>query len=53
MQWMNLLPDQQLDLEKFVNDYCYILHMGKEKALFVGLAWVLPMEQKFSIISLK
>ena len=35
----------QLDLEKFVNGHCDILHVGKEKALFIGFAWVLPMEQ--------
>ena len=46
MQWMNLPPDEKLDLEKFVNGHCNILHVGKEKALFIGLAWVLPMEQK-------
>ena len=47
MQWMNLPPDEKLDLEKFVNGHHYILHVGKEKTLFIGLAWVFPMEQKY------
>ena len=46
MQWMNLPPDEQLDFKKIVDDYCNIVHVGKEKILFIGLAWVLPMEQK-------
>ena len=46
MQWMNLPPDEQLDLENFVNGHCNILYVGKVKALFIGLAWVLLMEQK-------
>ena len=50
MQWMNLPPDEMLDLEKFVNDHCNILHIRKEKALFIGLTLVLTMEQNFSII---
>ena len=44
MQWMNLPPDEKLDLEKFVNGNT--LHIRKEIALFIGLAWVLPMKQK-------
>ena len=47
MQWMNLPPDEKLDLEKFVNGHRNILYDGKEKALLIGLAWVLPMEQNF------
>ena len=39
MQWMNLPPDEQLDFDEFVNCHCNILHVGKEKALFIGLAW--------------
>ena len=35
MQWMNLPPDEQLYLEKFVNGHCNILYGGKEKVLFV------------------
>ena len=46
MQWMSLPPDEKFDLEKCVNGHCTILHVGKEKILFIGLAWVLPMEQK-------
>ena len=42
MQWMNLPPDQMLDLEKFENGHRNILYVEKEKALFIGLAWVLP-----------
>ena len=41
---MNLPPEEQLDSEKFVNSYRTILHVGKEKAFFIGLACVLPME---------
>ena len=50
MQWMNLPPDEQLDLEKFVDGHNDVLHVGKEKALIIELAWVLPLEQKISII---
>ena len=46
MQWMKLPPDGQLDLEKLVNGHCNMLYVRKEKALFIGLAWFLPMEQK-------
>ena len=47
MQWMGLPPVEHLDLEKFVDGHCTILHMGKEKVLFIVLfAWILPMEQK-------
>ena len=31
MHWINLPPDEQLDLEKFMNGHCNILHVGKEK----------------------
>ena len=41
---MDLPPDEKLDLEKVVDGHCNILHIGKEKALFIGLAWVLPMD---------
>ena len=44
MKWMNLLPDEKLDLEIFVNGYCNLFHVGKQKALFVVLAWVLSGE---------
>ena len=37
---MNLPPEEQLDLEKFVNGHRYIVHVGKEKALLIGLSWV-------------
>ena len=50
MQWMNLPLYEQLDLEKFVYGHCNVLHIGKEKSVFIGLASVLPMEQKFYII---
>ena len=43
---MNLPPEEKVDLEKFVDGHCDILHVEKEKALFIGLAWVLPIEQK-------
>ena len=46
-QWMNLPPDEKVDLEKFVDGHRNILQVEKEKALFIGLAWVLPIEQKF------
>ena len=38
MQWMNLPPDEQLDLEIIVNGHHNVLHVGKEKAPFIGLA---------------
>ena len=44
---MNLPSDKKVDLEKFVDGHRNILQVEKEKALFIGLAWVLPMEQKF------
>ena len=44
---MNLPPDEKVDLEKFVDGHRNILQVEKEKALFIGLAWVLPIEQKF------
>ena len=31
---MNLPPVEQLDLEKFVDGHCNILHVGNEKAFF-------------------
>ena len=37
-QWMNLPPEEKLDLEKFVEGHCNILHVEREKALFIGLA---------------
>ena len=37
MQWVNLPPDEKLDLENFVNGYRTIIHVGKEKALVIGL----------------
>ena len=46
MQWINLPPDEQLDLKKFVDGHSNILYVGKEKALFISLEWVLLMEQK-------
>ena len=46
MQWMNIPPDEHLDLEKIVNGHHNVLHVGKEKVFFIGLTWVLPMEQK-------
>ena len=30
MQWMKLPPHEKLELEKFVNGQCNILHVGKE-----------------------
>ena len=45
MQWMNLHPDEQLDLEKIMDGHHTLLRVGKEKTLFIGLAWVLLMEQ--------
>ena len=50
MQWMNLPPKEQFDLEKFVDGHCHTLHVKKVKALFIGIAWLLPMKQKISII---
>ena len=40
IQWMNLPPDKHLDFKKIVNGHYNILHVGKEKSLFIGLAWV-------------
>ena len=51
MQWMNLPRNEWLDLEKVVNGHRHILHVGTEKALFIGLTWVLPMEKKFPSFS--
>ena len=46
MQWMNLPPDEQLDLAKFAGGHCNILHVGKEKSTFYWSYMDLPMEQK-------
>ena len=45
MQLMNLPPDEQLNLEKIVNGHHNVLHVRKEKALFIGFVWVLLIEQ--------
>ena len=37
MQWMNLPPNEKLDLEKFVNGHCNLLYVAKEKALSAWL----------------
>ena len=45
MHLIYLPPKDQLDLEKIVDGHHTIFHVEK-KALFIGLAWVLPIEKK-------
>ena len=43
---MNLPPDEKTGLDQFINIHCNVFDGEHYKVLFIGLACVLPMEQK-------
>ena len=46
-QWMNIPPKEDEDLQQFINAHRQVFGVKHHQALFIGLAWVIPMEQKF------
>ena len=43
---MYLPLEEKTDFNQFVNIHCNIFGMKYHKSLFIGLVWVIPMEQK-------
>ena len=46
-QWINLPPKEDEDLQQFINSHRQVCGVKYHQALFIGLAWVASMEQKF------
>ena len=46
-QWINLPPKEDDDLQQFLNVHSQVFGVERHQALFIGLAQVTPMEQKF------
>ena len=46
-QWINLPPKEDEDLQQFINAHRQVFGVKHHQALFIGLAWVIPIEQKF------
>ena len=45
--WINLPPKDDEDSQQLINVHRQVFGVKHHKALFIGLAWVTPMEQNF------
>ena len=50
---MDLPPEEKTDFDHFGKIHRNICCVQHNKPLFIGLAWVMPIEQKYFITSLR
>ena len=43
---MDLSPEEKTDVDHFINTHQNVFGVQHTKSLFIGLAWVIPMEQQ-------